>query len=76
MNWQDISTAPRDGTLILLASDGSMPVVPGFCVEKDIWCYWDGDTTWFEAMWEDAAVLYIFNPPPKYWMHLPEPPKE
>jgi hypothetical protein len=77
MKWQLIETAPKDGTLILLSDDPSNPVVPGFCI-VDKWYYWDGNVRWLESLQDDLAILDSWweGYGPKYWMHLPEPPKE
>jgi len=63
MTWQDISTAPRDGSLMLLsdanwphaAHRGGAPVKVGG--------FWHDKWNIFGASWE-----------PTHWMPLPEPP--
>jgi len=76
MNWQSIETAPKDGTLILLSDDPSMPVVPGFYAGK--WYYWDGNVRWIESLQDDLCILDSWweGHGPKYWMPLPEAPNE
>lgn len=65
--WKDISTAPRDGTDVLLAAwddDGS---------------YWNATGSWwidrfffFQGNGFDVVMLCF---EPTHWMNLPAPPK-
>jgi hypothetical protein len=60
--WQDIATAPRDGTAVLAThAVWEYPVVSLFY------------THWMS--WQDALNGYGLSPQPSHWMPLPEPPK-
>lgn len=64
MNWQDISTAPKDKTLILVYWG---PFNPDVAYEL---VYWDTDC------WMDHhAEFGGFYNSPTHWMPLPEPPR-
>ncbi|WP_427916320.1 DUF551 domain-containing protein [Stenotrophomonas maltophilia] len=63
MTWKPISSAPRDGTEVLLW-DGSGQAV----------CHWDGKH-WALIYTGWHAVDSQFDDP-THWMPLPEPPKE
>ena len=69
MNWQDISTAPKDGTTIL----GYMPErafnVP---IDDVATIYWYDE--YATPAWVDTVSGE--NVDPTHWMPLPEPPKE
>ena len=57
--WMDISTAPKDGTIVIIYKDG-----------KAVSAYWyNGAKEWVETM------RYYSVPDPTYWMPLPEMPK-
>ena len=61
--WQDISTAPKDGTDILLgfAGDDRPAVIAG----------------WFgESGWEKYDCLNLVKGRPTHWMPLPPAPQE
>lgn len=58
-NWQPIETAPKDGTEILVYSDGRViSTFWSFCAED----------------WVDVLRGYTMRDP-THWMSLPEPPK-
>lgn len=59
--WQDISTAPKDGTVILLGRTGYQPLYQGHWTKNP-------DEWW-------VGMLGI-SVKPTHWMPLPEPPKE
>lgn len=63
-DWQDISTAPKDGTLVLLAySTGPDPFNWGMATARYRWSGWhtvNGNPRSFE---------------PTHWQPLPEPPE-
>ncbi len=61
--WSTIDTAPKDGTEILVV-DGNKIRIATFDASY-------GD----DGMWLKVPGLYSF-PEPKFWMALPEPPKE
>lgn len=67
--WQPISTAPKDGTWVLLTGGNEFSRTPvGPCVvafwDRDDWvyAYWDGD--WYSA-YENAT----------HWMAIPKGPE-
>jgi hypothetical protein len=69
MNWQDISTAPKDGTAILGYISRSRFDVPRRDVALVFW-----PTNWQNPTWVnivDAGFEEV-----THWMPLPEPPKE
>lgn len=66
-SWQPISTAPRDGTAVLIAeADGNVTA-----------CYWstsvwaDGGA-WISELSRSDTVHYH----PTHWMPIPPPPKD
>lgn len=73
--WQDISTAPKDGTYVLLWSPdfggdvqiGSFRVDGGFSGNDD--------PLWLNNTFDDFSVGYASVPlSPSHWMPLPTPP--
>ena len=72
--WQDITTAPRDGTQVLLFSSkwgdiriGSFRVDDGF-TDHDY-------PEWLDNSHDDFSVGYASNPiDATHWMPLPDPP--
>jgi hypothetical protein len=73
MNWQPISTAPRDGTSILAAfSDTDMPhIIEWVDVEKGIRPehHKSGKVGWHMA-WD--GYFWGNHEQPTHWMHLPD----
>ena len=79
MEWKPIKTAPRDGTIIILAQRGE--VFPGWywaCPETE-YCWWFIDESEVELSDESGDVVrpnawcddkYA----PTHWMPLPAPP--
>jgi hypothetical protein len=65
--WQDIETAPKDGTRILLGSPGNEPVIG--CWVSDSFAHGD------EA--SDLPYGRLTDPRwvPTHWMPLPEAPR-
>lgn len=66
--WRDISTAPKDGTRILVWRE---PVVPGAA-------YFDV-TGWpnnWTGLWPTAYMHYADGHEPTHWMPLPAPPAD
>lgn len=68
--WQDISTAPKDGTEVLLFTNR---------VEVGSWCGCGAyrpktkeRPAYFEKAWGSAGTK--FSPQPKFWMPLPSSP--
>jgi len=69
--WQDISTAPKDGTVLLLA-DGEMVLRGSF--KED---YLSGETGWFDEHWDDYSTGSTFTPlKPTHWQPLPPAPQQ
>jgi hypothetical protein len=75
-DWQDISTAPKDGSWII-ATDGDkvMPLAwtPGDPDSPDEyvgWCH--GAIEWGGTLYDGFNEAFIT---PTHWMPLPEPPK-
>ena len=63
MNWQQIATAPKDGTRILgWSQDDDQAIIQWSCKR------WDVVHDWESYAWSDYY--------PTHWMPLPEPPKE
>ena len=67
--WQDISTAPKDGTEILVAGPAWDDLSKGFFQTVAMWI----DHAWFQEQtdYPDAAVY-----DPTHWQPLPEPPSQ
>jgi hypothetical protein len=63
--WQPIETAPRDGTLILVAWQNPNKTWDMNCM---FWFEEDGKGEWF-----DYTADYICTP--THWMPLPKPPE-
>jgi len=62
--WQDISTAPRDGKTIL--AYGAWPMFP--TVQDVCLCHWDEDDQRWAFDGEEMLVTH--------WIPLPAPPKK
>lgn len=70
MSWQDISTAPKDGTQILVGIAGvarSVGEAHWWQSDKGIggWQTWDGENR--------RRTVYVESP--THWQPLPEPPE-
>ena len=69
MNWQDISTAPKNKSILIYSEDGD--------VLEAIWyTAWYNDRTnqgWMPANLNEEYGYYVKA---THWMPLPEPPKE
>lgn len=61
MEWQDISTAPKDGTPDILVASPEGVEIAWWCERVDTWLTRDGSFTWAE---------------PSHWMPLPDAPTE
>lgn len=64
--WQDIATAPKDGTYILIATkrhDGGMTSAR-----------WDDDVDWWMLDDGKNPEIWLRGPAPTHWMPLPPPP--
>lgn len=66
MTWQPIESAPKDGTEILIAYDGSVSIA-FFHTGYDNWRDENGVKLDWDPDWFDQNVTH--------WMPLPEPPK-
>lgn len=67
--WQDISTAPRDGTRVLLLDDDGETILSGLWGRR---FFAKNDSDWQWVMFEgDSETLCN----PTHWMPLPQPPK-
>jgi len=60
--WQDISTAPKDGTPLLAWENEA---------RGPFKCWWNADWSKAEAYWTDDADS---EPQPTHWRPLPDPP--
>lgn len=74
--WQDISTAPKDGTAVLLCIDGDV-------IGEAYWYSYtdrEQDQGWWWANTGPgdyhADRISIVGPHPAFWMPLPAPPKQ
>lgn len=65
MEWQDISTAPKDGTRVLL-TDGLNTASVGFW--RRTYEEWHPN--------EMTEINWWRMQPPTHWMPLPKPPKD
>lgn len=74
--WQDISTAPRDGTWILVKCDGDIDEGDDRLISAQWTNNLNGRTTdWhWQFAWFDGG--YYGHVEPTHWMPLPAPPKE
>jgi len=63
--WKPISTAPKDGSYVIL-------YVPDEDSELTIACWIYGD--WRSWVWSEDCWQNVLNP--THWMPLPEPPKK
>tara|TARA_R110000824_G_C14847424_1_gene639740 strand:- start:75 stop:293 length:219 start_codon:yes stop_codon:yes gene_type:complete len=70
-DWQDISTAPKDGTIVLLAGDGWIDA-GAWVSELNDSDDPDGWTCWSVASWNYQEWSFAR---PTHWMPLPEPPQ-
>jgi hypothetical protein len=77
MEWQDISTAPKDGTRIL----AYFPSYKGWCTarynsyirdNKEMLGYWVNDP---DNSHEESFFSGYEGDMPTHWMQLPAPPK-
>lgn len=68
--WQDISTAPKDGTWVLLHSPDSIHAafIGRWCDDSD---FPDGG-----AWWPDHDAGFPIDVDPSHWQPLPSPPKQ
>lgn len=69
MDWQPISTAPKDGTPLLLLSQAGRGLAPctwsppGEISEDGFWLWWQDEPAWFTE---------VHNP--THFARIPEPP--
>lgn len=67
--WQDITTAPKDGTWFL-AWNGNWR---GVCQYHEPYHGEEGAAEFTDPVWVDETDDFI-EPPPTHWMPLPDPP--
>ena len=65
--WQPISTAPKDGTLIIIICENS-GIYPDVIAVRYLSEDKDGEAGW----WDEYGVLYE----PTYWIPMPKNPKK
>jgi len=74
MSWQPIETAPKDGTVLILAAHDihghSDPGGPRRIVRS---AYWDDYLCSGRGEW--SASAFTTHYPPTHWMPLPDPPE-
>jgi len=69
--WMDISTAPKDGTRILVAFQNHEGRTKQTCVR------WDDDNGWLVGHDRAKNIYFGLNRrKPTYWLPLPAPPSE
>lgn len=68
MEWKDISTAPRDGTAILISDNSN----PNWQILIASWGYGSWNVHGNEIYGEMCGI----NPVPTHWIPLPPPPKD
>lgn len=68
--WQQIETAPRDGTVIDLWA-GARRADCFWWVSEDC----DDDSHWRQEYAEVGGCSFAVDATPTHWMPLPEPPK-
>ena len=74
-DWQPISTAPKDGTRILLYRPGSYPWAAVVAGEFDLQAHYGKPRPyWTHDRERMAGVQEARNKPPTHWMPLPAPP--
>ena len=66
MEWQPISTAPKDGTHVLVSVTFLVDDEP----HSETWVDF-----WHDGSWMMFPNLIMVPFPPTYWMPLPEPPQ-
>jgi hypothetical protein len=71
-NWKPISTAPRDGTRILLATTNCPRVEIGHCAEDGHWVDDSSEAEGLQGMWFTTDRKYAAGP--THWAPLPEGP--
>lgn len=76
--WQDIASAPLDGTPVILA-DGNHLLGLGFFATGDGWHFWEGDYDNAVYPEDDDKIVrlncWISDYGPTYWMPLPPAPE-
>ncbi len=62
--WQDISTAPRDGTKLLIWERGRIFAA-----------WWEDEYVWAKGWIDDYNRSDTYTFEPSHWMPLPSPPE-
>ena len=83
MEWQPISTAPKDGRTVLLGrfnSNHKWRTMRGQWFSEaaiiEEWEYGEGcEEGWYETSVENDEIPNCWPTEPSHWMPLPEPPK-
>lgn len=70
MEWQDIESAPKDGTVFLVYEPEGAP-----CISVAFFATYEGEAylRYADDLLSDAAPE---GPEATYWMHLPPPPSQ
>jgi len=71
--WQDISSAPKDGTRILLCNDDH--VVETGCWVNSWWERWERTNKTTQKLVKDDASYWSGCCNPTHWMPLPKAPE-
>jgi hypothetical protein len=77
MKWQPISTAPKDGTLVLGAVAGAqIPAIIKWVITPRSGKWVAGNEDDFDSLddWSDYVASHDF--PATHWQPLPSPPEE
>jgi hypothetical protein len=73
IDWQPISTAPRDGTRILLATANCQRVEIGRFCDGGHWVDDSSEEEGIQGNWRTTIGTYVSGP--THWAPLPEGPK-
>jgi len=68
--WQDISTAPKDGTYVIVYQTGVWEPSQTICCWDGSW----GDDGWWMCCDGKDPEIPLRGPDPTHWQPLPPPP--